>query len=588
MNLKLLNEVSMKQFLFLLFIYVLSVASSTIPTVSHRTFTGGFFTLTQNIELNLNDDKLLKVGQLVISEIEEVTGKTSKIGDGSPANCTIYLSLLSNDPEKESYRMSIDSVIVIEGNSIKSIYWGTRTLLQLLKYSESIDKGIISDTPAVSERGLLVDVGRKYYSIGWLKTKIREMSYLKMNRLHLHLSDDQGFRIESKITPSIMSEVYYTKEEITDLITFAEDHFIEIIPEIDLPSHVGWMNSSFPQYVMGKDPNREVYFLDLSNDSARTFAQELIEEFIPLFPGKYWHLGADEYIGADNYKNYPQLEVYAKDRYGSEATGFDAYLGFIEDMRVALESQGKTVRTWADAYEYHKIYPNAPVKLSKSIIQELWNAWQDPREIITDGFTIQNASFHPTYYSLGGYRGDPEMIYDSWVPWDYLGGWERDGWEYPIAIDSTTAELIGSKLSIWSDLPESETEEEVSEKVTPLIVSLAEKCWGGNRSTLSYDSFSQLRDSLMFYSSDSNPIAKNNLMNNSRVCIRYRKNEIQLTDVKDFETLTVYSVRGRELLSYDITGNSGLIKMKITSLAAGLYYVKMSGKVTYLKPLIFK
>ena len=121
----------------------------------------------------------------------------------------------------EGYRMRIAGAVRIAANRRAGAFYGTRTLLQLLRQDAAVPRGRTRDWPRYPERGLMVDVGRKYFTPEWLRSHIRELAWLKLNYLHLHLSDNQGFRIESERHPEIVSDRHLTKAEVRSLIELA-------------------------------------------------------------------------------------------------------------------------------------------------------------------------------------------------------------------------------------------------------------------------------------------------------------------------------------------------------------------------------
>lgn len=392
---------------------------------------------------------------------------------------------------EEGYRIEIGDRVEIRAAADAGVFYGTRTLLQLLKQNRILPRGSIRDGPDYRERGLMVDVGRKYFSLPWLKNQILDMGYAKLNLLHLHLSDDLGIRVASERHPDIVSAQFYTKAELREILALAAEQHVTIIPEIDVPGHTGWLRNSNPEFLLGSG-DAGVHYMDITNPQALELVRDVLEEHIPLFPGPYWHMGADEYIGAADYSKYPQLEAYAKAKYGKSAIGIDAFLGFIGWVNGMVKSHGKVMRTWGDAYEYNSISPSSPVPIDKGIIQELWNAFEDPRAAIDAGFTIQNSSFHPTYYNLGSFQGDEVSLYQDWAPNKYMGGWERSGWGYPMSVDSLHPQLLGAKLSIWCDFPDSESEDQVAEGIYGRLRAIAQNSWGAPKLVASYGDFRSL------------------------------------------------------------------------------------------------
>ena len=205
--------------------------------------------------------------------------------------------------------MTVGSSISIQGSTTTGEFWGTRTVLQLLHQSPTIAAGTATDSPDKSERGLMLDTGRRFFDVAFVENQIREMSYLKMNYLHLHLSDTYGFRLESTTHPEITSAQHYSKQDIANIIALAKQYHVTVVPEIDMPGHMDAILSA--ELGIGHDyrlkdssGNASSSYIDLTIPGARQLISNLISEYEPLFTtSPYWHLGADEYV--TNYSSYP-------------------------------------------------------------------------------------------------------------------------------------------------------------------------------------------------------------------------------------------------------------------------------------------
>ena len=154
--------------------------------------------------------------------------------------------------------------------------------------------------------------------------RIRALSDLKLNLLHLHFSDDQGFRIQSETHPEVTSKPALSKDDVRALIAEATRRHMTIVPELDMPGHMTAALAQHPELQLTnaagqKQPDK----LDVTLPAARKFAADLVGEYMGLFPAPWWHMGADEYLGAfsteADYNQYPQLAAYAQAKYGPNA-----------------------------------------------------------------------------------------------------------------------------------------------------------------------------------------------------------------------------------------------------------------------------
>jgi hexosaminidase len=403
---------------------------------------------------------------------------------------------------REGYRMRIGRTVRIAGNHPAGAFYATRTLLQLLRQGADVPAGRARDWPRYPERGLMVDVGRKYFTPGWLQAHVRELAYLKLNYLHLHLSDNQGFRIESERHPEVVSSRHLTKREVRELVALATRYHVTVVPEIDMPGHMEAALARHPELQLKNLAGlRSPANLDYTLPEARAFAHELIEEYLPLFPGPYWHMGADEYLitvpgfqTPVDYALYPQLEAYARREYGPEATAKDGILGFVNSTSALVRARGKTLRIWHDGLEGGRA-----VTVDPSIAVDWWidTAGPTPHELLAAGHRIMNAGWFPTYYvegPLGAVRPDMRTAYESWEVNRFYGPFVlNEGLQNPpdvVAPDEPRN--LGSKLHVWNDVPDAETEEQIATGIAPRLRVIAQKTWGSPLLTPSYAEFEDI------------------------------------------------------------------------------------------------
>ena len=403
----------------------------------------------------------------------------------------------------EGYRIAIGRAVRIGANRRAGLFYGGRTLLQLLRQGPA-PRGRARDWPRYPERGLMVDVGRKYFTVDWLRSHIRELAWLKLNYLHLHLSDNQGFRVESEGHPEIVSDPHLTKAEVRRLIALAARHHITVVPEIDMPGHMQAALAPHPELQLRSAAGTpSPANLDYTKPEAREFAYELVREYLALFPGPYWHAGADEYLitvpgfqTPADYAAYPQLEQYARDRYGPGATAKDGILGFVESVGELVRSRGKTLRIWHDGLEGGSV-----VKVDPRTVIDWWIDTQGPtpRELVDAGHRVMNAGWFPTYYVQGpfaAYRPDMRTAYESWEVHEFYGPFVYDETLQNPPETLERGEPLGSKVHVWNDEPEAQTEEEIAAGIAPRLRVVAQKTWDAPLLTEAYGEFRRLTEPL--------------------------------------------------------------------------------------------
>jgi len=353
---------------------------------------------------------------------------------------------------------------------------------------------------------MMVDAGRKFYTPKWLAAHIRELAYLKLNYLHLHLSDHQGFRIQSDTHPEIVSKAHLTKAQVRDLLALAARHHITVVPEIDMPGHLTAALSKHPELQLrSADGRAEPGVLDVGNPAAIRFAQAIVGEMLDLFPGPYYHLGADEVLPFVVYPTglYPSLDRAARARYGPTANAKDAIHGFVNDINALVRRSGKQTRMWHD-----DVNGGSAVSRDRNIVTEWWiNASPlsdarppTPQELLDRGYTILNAGWFPTYH-VNGVGGSPIPItpnlttaYETWDVHEFHGPFVGDALlqQPPDLVAAGEARNRGSKLHLWNDNPTFATERQDAVTIAPGLRVIAQGTWESPKLTSSYPAFMAL------------------------------------------------------------------------------------------------
>jgi len=370
---------------------------NSIPNVRQWAASSGsyVFGASSRIVLDPNWASQLTTDAYVLkSDLSSLNGSNHAIITGSPGAGDIYLTLSSTNAQigTEGYTMSIGGSVTINARTDTGVFYGTRTLLQYLKQSSTIAAGSIVDWPDYPMRGLMVDVGDMYFSLQWLENHIRDLSYLKLNTLHLHLTDIYGFRIQSTSHPELNTGTspLYSHTDIATLVQLGQQYKINIVPEIDTPSHSAKILNAHPELELKGlgGANTQPNMLDISLAGTYTLVGDLMNEFLPLFPGPYWHVGGDEYVSGWDFSHntYPQLQTYAQNHWGASANGVDTYLNYVNWLNGLVQAAGKQTRAWEDPYEY----TGSARSLNTGIALELWD-FVDPQSAINSGFFISYA-----------------------------------------------------------------------------------------------------------------------------------------------------------------------------------------------------
>ncbi|MFF0747699.1 glycoside hydrolase family 20 protein [Streptomyces sp. NPDC004267] len=392
----------------------------------------------------------------------------------------------------ESYTLAVHGGQVrITGPGQTGVFYGTRTLKQSVRSTGAIPEGTVTDAPAKPQRGLMVDIARKYFSAGWIEARLREMADLKLNQLGLHFSDDQGFRIASDTHPEIVSAQHLTKAEVRRIVALAQSLHIAVVPEIDSPGHLGAVIAAHPDLQLvsatGRTPRGAV---DISKPAAGKIVDELLREYTGLFPGAYWHLGGDEYVAlmsSNPEASYPQLARAATARFGPSARVQDLATGWLNDRAAVVRPTGKAMRAWNDGF-----YAGGVTSAAGDLQVAYWTGREIgarlPTAFLSAGRKVINYNDEYLYYVLGQPNNftypTGRRIYEQWTPLVLRGTTP-----VPARYDP---QILGGSFAVWCDLSAAQTQAQVADGIRMPLTALSQKLWDARRPSLSWEAFKGL------------------------------------------------------------------------------------------------
>ncbi|MDO4791387.1 MAG: cell wall-binding repeat-containing protein [Buchananella hordeovulneris] len=387
------------------------------------------------------------------------------------------------DPYK--IRSSATTGLVITAATDKAVWNGTRTVLQSLKGAGGVQAGTVTDWADYGVRSLHVDAARKYFTPGWFKDQIKRLSLYKLNEIQFHFSENEGFRLEVKGYPEVLSADYISQAELAEIIEVAGDYHVDVVPAMDVPGHMKQVLTAHPEWSIGSDSVGQKV-LDYSKEAPRKFVTDVITELAPLFPSKKWHLGGDEVFDPNRLhqlpSQYPQLAKYARDNVHANATVLDGYMHYLGTVDAALNAAGfETVRAWNDA-----LYTGPHGTLPADVQVTYWTKWHrtmpSTDKLIQKGHKLINYHDGFFYYVLPAcptcaynQRVPASAIYDNWVPTLFSGNQQ-------VAREH----VLGSSYAIWADKPNLETEEVVANGVRLPLAAMAERVYSPGVSTVPY------------------------------------------------------------------------------------------------------
>ena len=397
-------------------------------------------------------------------------------------------------PSPESYTLSVTSQrIEIRATSGAGLFYGMQTLLQLMQPastgSYSVPSVEIEDTPRFAYRGLMLDVSRHFSTKEFIKKQIDALAYYKINRLHLHLTDAAGWRLEIKKYPLLTdfaawrtdptwkkwwnggrkylrydepgaSGGYYTQDDIREILEYARQHYITVIPEIEMPSHSEEVLAAYPQLSCSGEPYKNSDFC-VGNEETFTFLENVLTEVMELFPSEYIHVGGDE-AGKSAWKTCPKCQKRMKDEHLANVDELQSYL--IHRIEKFLNNHGRRLLGWDEILQ-GGIAPNATVMSWRGEEGGIAAVTSGHHAIMTPGAYCYLDSYQDAPYS------QPEAI-GGYLPLKKVYAYDP----VPASLTAEQAKLVyGVHGNLWVEyIP---TPEHVEYMIYPRMLALAEVAW---------------------------------------------------------------------------------------------------------------
>ncbi|NXY93318.1 family 20 glycosylhydrolase [Streptomyces sp. BR123] len=476
--------------------YPMSSAPRTIPAVrEHTPARGPGWKPAPGARVVVpaaNSAALADEGRLLAGELR--LGFTDKAA-ARPGDVELALAAPDSGPP-ESYTLTVkDGRARVTGPDQAGVFYGTRTLKQAVKAAGSAPEGTVRDAPAKPQRGLNLDTARKNYTAPWIEARLREMADLKLNQLGLHFSDDQAFRIQSDTHPEIVSTPHLTKAEVRRITELAARLHIAVVPEIDSPGHLGAVLRAHPDLQLRDVQGRAVKgAVDISNPAAARLVDELLREYLPLFPGTTWHLGADEYqalVYRDPQASFPQLAQAARQRYGPSAKVQDLATGWLNDRAGVVRPAGRVPKAWNDG-----LFAGGVARAAQDIQVEYWTGRETgarpPLPYLDEGRKVVNLNDEYLYYVLGQPNQftypTGRRIYEEWTPLVLRGTTPVPARYGP--------QILGGRLAVWSDLAGAQTQAQVADGIRLPLAALSQKVWDARPPQQPWTDFEALADRL--------------------------------------------------------------------------------------------
>lgn len=388
-----------------------------------------------------------------------------------------------NLENREEYRVEIGpKKIVIEAGFSEGGFYGLQSVLQLLaNASGNLKMAVIKDKPRYEWRGLLLDEARHFYGKEQVKSILDFMALHKLNRFHWHLTDDAGWRVEIKkyprlttvgaignVTDSTAQPQFYTQAEIREIVNYARERFIEIIPEIDMPGHASAAVRAYPKFSGGGSPENPDFTFNPGKEGTYVFLTDILIEIKELFPSSYVHIGGDEvHFGNRQWDSLPEVQKLMEAHHLADVVEVEHY--FLRRMARVLEDIGKTVVVWDEA---------VPAGLPNKNTLIMW--WRHHRshvlqEGLDAGYRVVLCPRIPMYFDFV-----QDETHTHGRKWDEDYAPLQDVYRFPdpeftngIPIDNPL--IKGVQANLWT--PTMHTPERLQFMLFPRISALAEAGW---------------------------------------------------------------------------------------------------------------
>ena len=474
---------------------------SIIPVPLKADIQGGAFTVNEQTQLWIEAPEADKQ---ILQEYFAASPLKLALASEMPNSNAIVLKQVSELPgvqRAEGYVLTAtDKVVEVQATTGAGLFYGVQTLLQMTKEANKVALGTITDEPRFEYRGMMLDVSRHFFGLDFVKKQIDAMAYYKLNRLHIHLTDAAGWRIEIKKYPRLTNFAawrtgktwkewwngdrkyveegsegaeggYFTQDQCREIVEYAKKHYITVIPEIEMPSHSEEVLTAYPELSCTHVPYKQADFC-VGNEKTFEFLENVLLEVMEIFPSEYIHVGGDE-ASKQSWKTCPLCQARMKKEGLKDVDELQSYL--IERMEKFLNKHGRNLLGWDEILE-GGLAPNATVMSWRGVEGGLKAIEGGHRAIMTPGaycyFDSYQDAPHTQPEAIGGYL--PLKKVYSYDP-------------IPETFTPEQAKLMyGVQANLWAEyIP---TPEHLEYMIYPRILALAEVAWSAVANK-NYDDF---------------------------------------------------------------------------------------------------
>ncbi|MCS2359080.1 beta-N-acetylhexosaminidase [Bacteroides fragilis] len=443
------------------------------------------------------NEKMHRTADFLATFIKEMTGTEVRVSDKEKSSNAIILAVDPTMGHPEGYKLQITpEKVLLTGGSEAGVFYGIQTIHKALpilkdgKVAAALPAGTVTDFPRFRYRGFMIDVGRHFFPVSYLKQMIDLMALHNINYFHWHLTEDQGWRIEIKKYPKL-TEIgskrdstiidwetkkfdgkphsgFYTQDEAREIVRYAADRFITVVPEIDLPGHTTAALASYPELGCTGGPYKVLcsfgVFPDVlcaGNDQTLQFTKDVLDEIMDIFPSEYIHIGGDE-CPKSRWEKCPKCQAKIKELdiktlpKHSKENQLQTY--FMSELEKEINAHGRRMLGWDEVLE-GGLTPNSTIMSWRGIQGGIEAARQHHDVIMTP---IQRLYFsNPRINKMTGFE------------------WMNRVYNFePVPAELTDAEkkfVIGTQGCIWTEWTADSTKMEW--QILPRMAALSEIQW---------------------------------------------------------------------------------------------------------------
>ncbi|RPD99971.1 hypothetical protein EGM88_01535 [Aureibaculum marinum] len=429
-----------------------------IPSPKEINLNKGFIPISSIKGIKVQSTDLVPIGELIANSLKTISNKSIAVSQGKHDKNLIYIALDTN-LEENSYSISIDKSIKITAKDYATAATAVATLIQSSQEKEDnffvFPKMELKDYADYNYRSVMLDLARFWQPVETIKETIDLLWFYKINYLSLHLSDNRRFTFPLEKYPKLKSvdkngnRNYYTLDELNDLVEYAKNRGVTIIPEVDLPGHSSILWNTYPE-IFGNINKKtqqpdQLYVVNIANEKTYTAINEIIKSLAEVFyTSPYIHIGGDE-VYLEQVKKVPTYQEYTKKHNLTEANKGNVnelFCHFINRLNAMVKETGKKTIVWEG---FHNTGAGNVV-VDKDISIIVWNTtYNNPKNLLKNGYKIVNSTWIP-WYMVGAMNFAPSQ--ETAYKWD-VNQWSH--WQDKIKNITTekSEAILGAQISFW-------------------------------------------------------------------------------------------------------------------------------------------